>query len=178
MIPGEIWAGGNLESELEYGNHTSAAKHGEIVFKKAATDLTIGWTIVLRVTKAKEIRGLRISPVVAMGKKEKLRVTHELTFGCRVTVPGKRRAEGQEASLESVNADTDRHKIPEWRLAGVITHIITRILGLRAKFGTQKRILLQKMDVKSAFRQVVVAPDRAVAFAYHLEDLMFVDFLL
>ena len=51
-----------------------------------------------------------------------------------------------------MNADTDWQKIPECRLAGVMTEIITRILGLRAKFGTQKRTLLQNMDVKSAFR--------------------------
>ena len=56
--------------------------------------------------------------------------------------------------------------------------IITRILGLRAKYGTQKRILLQTMDVKSASRQVGVAPDRAAAFAYRLEDLVFVDLRL
>ena len=53
--------------------------------------------------------------------------------------------------------------------------VITRILGLRAKYGTQKRILLQKIDVKSAFRQVGVAPDRAAAFVYSLEHLAFDD---
>lgn len=30
------------------------------------------------------------------------------------------------------------------------------------------------MDVKSAFRQVDVAPNRAAAFIYRLEDLVFV----
>ena len=34
------------------------------------------------------------------------------------------------------------------------------------------------MDVKSAFRQVGVAPDRAAAFACRLEDLVFVDLRL
>ena len=56
--------------------------------------------------------------------------------------------------------------------------VITRFLGLRAKYGTQKRILLQKMDVNSAFRQVGIAPDRAAAFAYRLEVLVFVDLRL
>lgn len=74
-----------------------------------------------------------------------------------------------------MNADTDREKVPECRFAGVVTEVITRILGLRTKYGTQKRILLQKMDAKNAFRQVGVAPDRAVAFMYQLEDLGFVD---
>ena len=50
----------------------------------------------------------------------------------------------------SVNAGTDWQKIPECRLAGVMTEIMTQILGLRAKFGTQKQILLQRMDVKTA----------------------------
>ena len=59
-----------------------------------------------------------------------------------------------------------------------MTEIITRIRGLRAKFGTQKRILLQKMDTKSAFREVGVAPDRAAAFDYRLEDLIFIDLRL
>ena len=47
-----------------------------------------------------------------------------------------------------------------------MTEILTKILVLRAKVGTQKRILLQKIDFKSAFRQVGVAPDRAAAFVY------------
>ena len=74
-----------------------------------------------------------------------------------------------------MNADTDWQTIPECRLARVIPEVITRIPGLRAKYGTQKRILLKNMDVKSAFRQVGVAPDREAAFAYQLEDLVFVD---
>lgn len=51
-----------------------------------------------------------------------------------------------------------------------------QILGLRVKFGKRKGILLQKMDAKSAFRQGGVTPDRAVAFAYRLGDLIFIDF--
>ena len=59
-----------------------------------------------------------------------------------------------------------------------MTEITTRILGLRAKFGTWKQILLQNIDAKSAFRQVAVAPDRAAAFTYWLEDLILVDLRL
>ena len=63
--------------------------------------------------------------------------------------------EEQVAFLEpvgsSVNADKDWQKLSECRLSGVMTEIISRILGYRAKFGTQKLILLPKMDAKSAF---------------------------
>ena len=104
-----------------------------------------------------------------------------MTFGGQASARG-RKDEGRRGPVarpegRSVNADTDWQEVPECQLAGVMKEIITRILGLRAKYGTQKRILLQKMDVKSEFRQVGVAPDRAAAFAYRLEDLVFVDIL-
>lgn len=78
----------------------------------------------------------------------------------------------------SVNADTDWKKVPECQLTGVVREIIAKILGLRAKFGTEKIILFQARDAKSVFRQVVIAPDWAVASAYRLDDLRFVDFRL
>ena len=63
-------------------------------------------------------------------------------------------------------------KVPGCRFAGVITEIITRVVRLRAKVWTRKRTLLLNIDVKSAFRQVDVAPDQAVAFACRLKDLI------
>lgn len=56
-----------------------------------------------------------------------------------------------------------------------MSEIITRILGLRAKFGTQNRILPHTIDAKSGFQQVRVAPDRAAAFANRLRKLVFLD---
>ena len=61
-----------------------------------------------------------------------------------------------------MNTDTDS----ECRLAGVLTAIVTRILGLRGSSGHRNGSCFQRMDVKSAFRQVSVAPDRAGAGAY------------
>ena len=49
---------------------------------------------------------------------------------------------------------------------------------LRTKFGSRKQISFQRMDIKRAFRQVVVAPDRAAVFAYRLNDLIFEDLRL
>ena len=53
--------------------------------------------------------------------------------------------------------------------------ILERVLGLRAKFGEGARILIQKMDVKNAFRQIGVDPDGPASFAYTFDDLVFVD---
>ena len=44
--------------------------------------------------------------------------------------------------------------------------------------GTGRRNLLQRIDIKNAFRQVGVAPDRAATFAYRLGDLIFADLSL
>lgn len=96
-----------MESELEYGNHKSAAKYGGDVHKKAATDVVLGRTVVFPVTQAREIRRLRIPPVGVL-EKEKVRVIHDWTFGGRVTFRGARKTEEQEAHMEpSVNGNTD-----------------------------------------------------------------------
>lgn len=115
-------------------------------------------------------------------EKEKLRVIHDITFGGGATV---RNGEGSKEPGEakatggiSVKADMDWHKVPECRLAGVTTKIIRRILGLRGKIRTGKGLLLQKMDVKSVFRQVGITLNRATAFAYRLGDLIIVDLRL
>lgn len=48
----------------------------------------------------------------------------------------------------------------------MINDIIRRILGLRAKFGRNRTILIQTTDVKRAFRQIVVDPAGAAALGY------------
>lgn len=56
--------------------------------------------------------------------------------------------------------------------------IITQVLRLQATAGNWKRILLQKMDIKRAFRSMGVALDRTAAFPYQLEDLVLVQLRL
>lgn len=56
---------------------------------------------------------------------------------------------------------------------GVI-EIIEKSLTLSANIGRRKQILLQEMDVKTAFRQVGITPRGEESFAYQLEDLIFV----
>ena len=105
----------------------------------------MGRTIVFPATQAHEVEGLRISPVGVVEEKEKLRVVHDLTFGGQANAR-EGGGEGRQGSVlvpegRSVNADTDWQKVPGCQLAGVMMEVITRILGLRAKYGTQKRIL-------------------------------------
>ena len=66
------------------------------------------------------------------------RIVHDMTFG----------GSKEKGGGGSVNEATEWGKIPECELSEVMKDIIKRILGLRAKFGTGRRILIQKMDVK------------------------------
>lgn len=74
-----------------------------------------------------------------------------------------------------MNADTDWEKIPDNLLSGVVMEIITRILGLRAKFGHRSAFCTRQIGVKSAFRQIGVVPGRATAFVDRLRYLTFVE---
>lgn len=74
-----------------------------------------------------------------------------------------------------MNVNTDWENILKCWVATDMTEIITRILGLRRTFVTQKWILLQTMKVKSAFPQVGVTTGEAEAFAYRLRDLIHLD---
>ena len=59
----------------------------------------------------------------------------------------------------------------------LMNELLVRFLGLRRKCP-KKRILIQKMDVCSAFRQIPVDPAGAPAFAYVLEDFLVADLRL
>lgn len=65
-----------------------------------------------------------------------------------------------------MNADTVWEKLPERRLAEVMTEIITQMLGLEAEFRAQNQIMLQTMGIKSEFRHVGIVPGRATAFMF------------
>ena len=56
----------------------------------------------------------------------------------------------------------DWHEIPACALAGVMHEVLQSVLGLRVMFGDQERILIEKLDVKNAFRQIPVDPDGGI----------------
>ena len=98
----------------------------------------------------------------------KHRIVHEMTFG------GIR----EKGEGGPVNETTEWSKIHECELAEVMNDIVKRILRLRVKFSTGGRILIQEMDVNSAFRQIGVDPAGAAAFGYVVADYIAVDMRL
>ena len=73
-----------------------------------------------------------------------------------------------------VSSTTDWDKIPACALAGVMHEMVQRVFGLRVKFGDRARVLIQKTDVKNAFRQIPVDPDGTRYFGYVLGEIIFV----
>ena len=73
----------------------------------------------------------------------KTRVIHDLTFSV-------------SPRANSVNVDTDFEQAPPVELGKVLRGVIGRILNLRRCFSPNARIVLSRIDVSEAFRQVSV----------------------
>ena len=77
--------------------------------------------------------------------------------------------------FRSVNDDTDFAQPPPVELGRVLRNIIGRILYLRRRFGPRARIVLSKIDVTEAFRQVSVQWAGAGVFGYVFRELVVAD---
>ena len=77
--------------------------------------------------------------------------------------------------FRSVNDDTDFAQPPPVELGRVLRNIIGRILYLRRRFGPRARIVLSKIDVTEAFRQVSVQWAGAPVFGNVFRELVVAD---
>ena len=144
--------GGDLSSELAYGNHPSVAPHDAIVHDKVCTDVIHGRALVFDSRFASEILGLRVSPL-AVVLEPKTRIIHDLTFV-------------RDGDRTSVNDDTDFSSAPPCELRHVLRDVLLRALYFRQRHGSTARILLCRVDIKDAFRQVPVDPAGPPAVGY------------
>ena len=78
-------------------------------------------------------------------------------------------------SNPGVNGDTNFESAPKCKLGHVLRDIVWRILFLRRTLAPHTHIMLSKMDVKDAFRQVAVEWDGCTKFGYVLGDFVVVD---
>ena len=99
---------------------------------------------------------LRISPLGVV-LELKLRNIHDLTFA-------------REGGRTGVNGDTDFDAAPTCELGHVLRDVMLRVLFLRQAHGSRARILLCRVDVKDAFRRVLVDPAGARTFGYVFGD--------
>lgn len=160
--PVEVDGVGDINAALTYSNHRSIVPHSEQILKKIWDDVRFGRAFVFPRNSAAFLPGLRLSPLGVAVSPTKTRIIHDLTF---IGSPG----------ASSVNANTNFESAPKLRLGRVLRNIVWRILFLRQKFGPQARIVISKMDVAEAFRQVAVCWAGAPVFGYVFRDWVVVD---
>ena len=118
---------------------------------RSVMTLKIGRAFVFPRETAACVPGLRVSTLAVPKSSTKLRVVHDLTFS-------------SGPSMTCVNEDTGFSSAFTCELGHVLRDIIWHVLYLRQRFGRGVRIVLSKMDVKDAFRQVPVEVTRAPVF--------------
>ena len=114
------------------------------------SDVLLGRAVVFDAELIREVQGVRVSPLGVVDE-PKFRIIHDLTFTA--------------GTRSSVNGDTDFSQAPECLLGHVLTDILKRILYLRQMHGVTAEIMLCRIDVKEALRQVLVDPAGAPVFA-------------
>ena len=152
----------DIGAALAYSNHRSVAPHSDIILAKLFDDVRFGRSIIFPRSEAHTIPNLRLSPLAVVVSPSKTRIIHDLTFS-------------SSQYARSVNADTDFAQAPPVELGRVLRNIIGRILFLRRRFGPRARIVLSKMDVTEAFRQVRVQWAGAPVFGYAFRDFVVAD---
>lgn len=76
-----VGPGGELEQELAYGNHSSVHEFQKEVWEKVVVDVAAGKALVVPIEMARDIPGLRVSPLgVVKEKGDKIRHIHDLTI--------------------------------------------------------------------------------------------------
>ena len=136
------------------------------------SDVVLGRALVFDVRFLHEISGLRVSPLGVV-EEPKFRIIHDLTFAAARRFATAQRLEVSRRT--SVNADTDFDRAPECLLGHVLFDILSRILFLRQLHGEDVEIMLCRVDVRKAFRQVLVDPSKASVFGYVMGDVVVVD---
>ena len=73
---------------------------------------------------------------------------------------------------------SQRRPYVNWVMCCERLYSVYNVLYLRRKYGVGARIILSKMDVEDAFRQVVVEWERSPMFGYVFRDLVVVNMRL
>ena len=77
--PVSVAGGGDLTTELAYGNHPSSLSYDGAIHNKVCTDVACRGALVFCLGSAADIRGSRASPL-AVVLKPKFCIVHDLTF--------------------------------------------------------------------------------------------------
>ena len=142
--PACVARAGDFTAEVTYGTHPAVVPHVADVHKKNFSDVLHGRALVLYLRCVADVRGLRISPL-AVVLKPKFLIVHDFTLA-------------RAGRRSSVNGDTEVSSAPPCELDHVLRDVLLRALFLSQTHDPGARIVLCRVDVSHAFRQVLVVP--------------------
>ena len=162
VLPSTLEGSTDIGAALAYLNHRSVAPHSDIILAKIFDDVRFGRSIIFPRSEAHTIPNLRLSPLAVVLSLFKTRIIHDFTFLSSLYAC-------------SVKADTDFARAPPVEVGRVLRNIIGHILYLRRRFGPRARIVLSKINVTEAFRQVSVQWAGVPVFGYVFRELVVAD---
>jgi len=140
---------GEMEEQIQRGNHKSASTDPDKVSALLAKDVKHGFSMPVRVEALKELKGAMVQPcglATQFGlmpdgsRKLKKRLTHDLSYS--LTMPE-----------TSVNSRVDMARYPEMVYGWCLSRVIHFVVALRVKYPDTK-ILIAKFDYSDAYRRV------------------------
>ncbi len=163
LLIDQFEAAQDLEARLTYGAHKSARMYGAHVGQKIINDLVRGWAGIVPKEAWKEIKGLAISPLGAVARKDKVRVVHDLTFELNGDL--------------SVNGMVDKERLPACDIGRVFDDFVERAYTLRMMFP-EEHLVMRTSDIAEAFRIKHIAFEDVSKFSYTWKDFIILDLRL
>lgn len=137
----------DVKEALEYGNHKGVANDIELFSTMMNNDVIHGYSLVLPRSKIIEIDGALLAP---------MNIADQNTINERGEIVAKKRLTHNQSykfsSGTSVNSRVIKDDLQDCMYGSCLFRIIHEILNLRAKHP-HKRVLLQKIDWKAAYRR-------------------------
>ena len=140
---------------------SNVAPHSDNILAKIFGAVRFGRAVTFPRSEAHTIPDLRLSPLSVVVSPSKTWITHDLTFSA-------------SPHIHSVNTDTDFEQAPPLALGRVLRDVILRILYLHRRLP-RARIVLSKIEVTEAFRQVSVQWSGAPVFGCSFHEWVVAD---
>ena len=156
----------DLLEALSFGNHKGVTKHKKIFEKLIKKDIIHGYALPIPLNKVTEIENALMAP---------LNIAEQNTISeLGEIVPSQRLTHNQSkefsASGTSVNSRVQKEALQDCLYGHCLLRMIHYILALRSKYPN-KRILLQKIDYKSAYRRLHFFWETAIQSITQFEEL-------
>ena len=162
--PVDVVPGGDLQAEITYGNHPGSESHTGAVRAKIVQSVVNGRALAFKRSPVSEIYALRFLPLGTV-EGRKLRIIYYLTFA-------------GDGYRSSVNVDTAFSAAPPCELGHVFGVVFRCILSLRQRHGVVARVMLGRIVVKDALRQIPVDPLHVARFGCVFDEYAVVDLFL